>query len=88
MHYTSAKVILDFHVQDNMRMITNVYLNYNSPFDVLSHEITDAPPKNTTLLAKNVIRPTRATTSPPCQFYLSFRPSRHLFSLDMYFRNY
>ena len=28
------------------------------------------------------------TTSPPCQFYLSFRPSRHLFSMDMYFRNY
>ena len=27
------------------------------------------------------------TTSPPCQFYLSFRPSRHLFSMDMYFRN-
>ena len=27
------------------------------------------------------------TTSPPCQFYLSFRPSRHLFFMDMYFRS-
>ena len=27
MHYTRAKVILVFHVQDNMLMKTNVYLN-------------------------------------------------------------
>ena len=27
MHYTTAKVILVFHVQDNMLMNTNVYLN-------------------------------------------------------------
>ena len=27
MHYTRAKVILIFHVQDNMLMKTNVYLN-------------------------------------------------------------
>ena len=44
----------------------------------------DAPPKIKRFLPDQQV----PTTSPPCQFDLSFRPSRHLFSLDMYFRNY
>ena len=38
-----------------------IIVKYNSPFDVLLHEITDAPPKNTTFLA----RPTRSYYQSP-----------------------
>ena len=43
-----------------------IIVKYNSPFDVLLHEITDAPPKNTTFLA----RPTAYYQSPMLILFL------------------